>query len=285
MPIVQEHMQRSAAMVGRVEATSHAEMMAYLLGEGFEEVLDASPTLQFSSVFEAIFWTWWKAVQAANESYLPLRLLPHVRVDVGNVVFNMNFVIDLAQAEHVAWTPIGIELDAHGIHDIALTDVSYSARGGHVVRSEDWKVFRFSWVEFTGNPDNAIWEVAFFARQRYHRALAERDSRSPAVPPQNTIAMYLEYLRVERRFTDEQVLDVACLLDELRTFAGSGEIHGCRCKGMVPGTNQIETLDADAIGFFLGYYNHSEFRAIAGRTFKDYYRFLVLGGHIAKSPA
>ena len=98
----------------------------------------------------------------------------------------------------------------------------------------------------------------------------------------DTIRLYLDYLRVERRLGDQNVFDAVGLLRELQTFARSSERDACRYVGTV--TGRIETLDANAISFFLGWYNHSEFHAIALRTLKEYYRFLLLTLRIDKDP-
>jgi hypothetical protein len=68
-------------------------------------------------------------------------------------------------------SPIGVELDGHTFHEKTLEQVTYRNQRDRALQQIGWRVYHFSFAEFTKNPRESILEVVEHARFIYGRVI------------------------------------------------------------------------------------------------------------------
>lgn len=157
VPAVQEHIDLAAEFVGRDRRNNFHDEMHYRIAasDGFSE-----GQLQFDSPLEVIFWLWWRAQTDCNPLLeMNFRIIRHQFIKAGEDTFNVDFVVAKVVGEVV--TPLVIvELDGHTFHEKTLEQVTYRNRRDRALQQAGWRIFHFSWDEFTRSPAERIAELA-----------------------------------------------------------------------------------------------------------------------------
>ena len=175
LEIVQQHLQAATQFVALDAAQSYRQ--------GVDGAMRHVSSVQFDSPLEALFWLWWSACAMGPRIDDILVLSPqHEIVLAGGERFRVDFLIEPIEqrlASQSGWTPLAVEVDGHGFHERTLEQVAYRDRRDRALQQDGWKVFHFSFSEFTTRPVECVSEVMVFARNQYNRvSLADYQERS-----------------------------------------------------------------------------------------------------------
>lgn len=179
LEVVQTHLRAAAEMVGREKARDFHDEMTYRLSAGWDIHDDVTGnTLVFDSPLEAIFWLWWHAmVRIDGVLQDELVLQPHKVERIDEHAYALDFVVWSVRAR-ANWPLIAIELDGHTFHEKTLEQVTYRNQRDRALQQRGWRVFHFSWNEFTAQPEASVNEVLDFIKA----ALRASYAPSPAGP-------------------------------------------------------------------------------------------------------
>lgn len=159
MDIVREHIGSAAAYV--------ADATARQFKEAVEAQMRYSPRLQFDSPLEVLFWIWWDAAIGEGPGSELFELRPQQEVIVGNNTYRVDFLIDPTLTQPANWMPIAVELDGHAFHERTREQVATRDSRDRALQAAGWRVFHFSFGEFTAKPLDCISEVFGFARSQW----------------------------------------------------------------------------------------------------------------------
>lgn len=166
--LVQRHLTVATAFV--------AKRAADIFWQGHDGALRNVPSLQFDSPLEVLFWIWWNA---CNEPEFGedegLNLRPQTEVIVAGQRYVVDFLVEPAYplaAQSTHWTPIAVELDGHEFHERTREQVAIRDQRDRALQQAGWKVFHFSFNEFTKTPDACTFEVLMFSRRQLREVLA-----------------------------------------------------------------------------------------------------------------
>lgn len=134
------------------------------------------PQMMFDSPLEVAFWIWWHTVETLDWRAIHLVCRRQQETVIDGQRYRVDFAIepdDPSIAAHKAWVPIAVEVDGHGFHERTLEQVTYRNQRDRALQQAGWKVFHFSFSEFTGDPLGAVYEVLEFAlKQHTHVSIA-----------------------------------------------------------------------------------------------------------------
>jgi hypothetical protein len=178
--LVRRHLEAAADFVA--DATRQA------FREWVEATLRRSVSLQFDSPLEALFWVWWVGVAQIARVDDMLMLSPQHEVAVGDRLYRVDFLVrpvDGALESRREWVPIAVEVDGHEFHERTPAQVALRDSRDRALQAAGWRVFHFSFREFTSAPVDCMTEVVAFARNQWNRAsmaryIAERAERQAA---------------------------------------------------------------------------------------------------------
>ena len=155
-----------------------ARDVAERAGRGFHQAVSGSlrhiPSLQFDSPLEVLFWIWWEAgvffgpFNFSDE----LSLSTQCEVVVRGQLYRVDFLIEPTRPELAGsrdWTPIAVEVDGHGFHERTPEQVAWRDRRDRALQAAGWRVFHFSFSEFTRDPAGCVAEVFIYAREQWNR--------------------------------------------------------------------------------------------------------------------
>lgn len=163
LAVVAEHLLAAADMVGRDKALDFRDEMHYRLTASWDTSDDmVTNTLAFDSPLEAIFWLWWHAALRCDPIMRQRVVLRrHEFLVVDGHTYNIDFVVGSSKRES-SWPLIAIELDGHTFHEKTLEQVTYRNQRDRALQQAGWRVFHFSWDEFTKRPSESVYEVLDF---------------------------------------------------------------------------------------------------------------------------
>jgi hypothetical protein len=127
----------------------------------------------FDSPLEAAFWLWWLAFDVIDaEMGLEFYIDLHPQVEASGRTYKPDFVItpagsDSSDADLRAyrdylcanWPQTAVELDGHAFHEKTLEQVTYRNQRDRDLQSAGWRIFHFSFSEFSQNPAGCVAEV------------------------------------------------------------------------------------------------------------------------------
>ena len=133
-------------------------------------------SLQFDSPLEVTFWIWWHAVEASYAWLTPTVTLQHQHeIDVNGERFRLDFFVDIEpelasqlRRAGLSWPLIAVEVDGHEFHERTREQVACRDRRDRALQQAQWKVFHFSYAEFTNRPEACVREVWEFVANIYH---------------------------------------------------------------------------------------------------------------------
>lgn len=163
--LVQDHVTAATAYVAQRSGT--------LFQEGTDGAL-RSMRLPFDSPLEGLFWVWWSAciwVDRSVDDLFGLAAQETVVLPNGSR-YRLDFLIEPrnpAVESMSGWMPIAVELDGHAFHERTPAQVALRDRRDRELQSANWKVFHFSFAEFTAAPVDCLAEVIVFARNQHNR--------------------------------------------------------------------------------------------------------------------
>lgn len=123
------------------------------------------------SPLEELFWLWWNAAMVHESIADRIALQPQAEVSVGWRRYRLDFVVEPIAPELLpaGWTPIAVELDGHAFHERTPEQVATRDSRDRALQSAGWRVFHFSFKEFTTRPVECVDEVLRFARGQIWR--------------------------------------------------------------------------------------------------------------------
>lgn len=162
-PLVQNQIRRAGEFVGRkvglrfVESTDGA-------------IRHLTKSIVFESPLELLFWIWWGACEWEWRDTYPydrLQLISQLDVDVAGERFRLDFSVELNEpnfqkarsAGLITWPKIAIEVDGHAFHERTPEQVALRDRRDRLLQQDGWRVFHYSFSEFTTNPERCVEEV------------------------------------------------------------------------------------------------------------------------------
>lgn len=119
--------------------------------------------LSFDSPLEAAYWAWWEALRSTHCYGFAFDLERHRSVDAGGQRYVIDFVVVCKRAG-AGYPLIGIELDGHAFHEKTLEQVTKRNRRDRDLQQAGWKLFHYSFSEFTADPAAAITEPLHYAQ-------------------------------------------------------------------------------------------------------------------------
>lgn len=164
LPIIQEHL---ATATDTFAAVAGSEFR-----KSTEGVLRYFPSMRFDSPLEVLFWIWWEAALGLSEMQNHLDIHPQVDVEVADELYRLDFVVEPTDPQMAAspdWTPIAVELDGHAFHERTREQVALRDSRDRALQVAGWKVFHFSFAEFTAAPGACVVEVATYAKVRWNK--------------------------------------------------------------------------------------------------------------------
>lgn len=169
LELVRKHMDSAAAFV--------AEETGRSFRESVEHALRDYPSLQFESPLEALFWAWWAAVAQVAKVDDLLILSPQREVVVGGQRYRVDFLLEPVDGGITSvpeWVPIALEVDGHAFHERTPAQVAHRDSRDRALQAAGWRVFHYSFGEFTAAPADCMSEVVVFARRQWNRASMAR---------------------------------------------------------------------------------------------------------------
>lgn len=142
-------------------------------GSFAEVMLFGSLQLQskIGSPLEMLFCLWWFAVQEATNDY-ELGMIPQEEVLVDDHLYRVDFLVvptEFGLSCPQGWQPIAVELDGHAFHERTREQVQLRDSRDRALTAAGWKVFHFSFSEFTSKPVECIKEVFEYAGDQFDR--------------------------------------------------------------------------------------------------------------------
>jgi len=162
VPFVAEHLSRAARQAGRC-----AEVNA---SEAFRALLHAN-SRAFDSPLEVAYWLWWSVATEGIPTIGDFVLDGHVRVPSSDdSYYVLDFVVDYFNEYRgdddivrKRWPRIAIELDGHAFHEKTLEQVTRRNQRDRDLQRLGWKVFHYSFDEFSSDPWSAVTEPLLYA--------------------------------------------------------------------------------------------------------------------------
>lgn len=165
LDIVQAHLQGATQFVAQEAAEGYRSEM--------DSIMHHLPSLQFDSPLEALFWLWWHACIRTGRFDDILSLEPQREVVLAaGERYRVDFLVEPVEprmAGHKDWIPLAVEVDGHAFHERTKEQVSYRDQRDRALQKAGWKVFHFSFSEFTTSPVACVAEVLIFARDQRNR--------------------------------------------------------------------------------------------------------------------
>lgn len=172
IPLVREQLRAASRFVAEMEAEDFAGEITSRLECGGSELPDVP--LEFDSPLEAAFWLWWMALRQVDSfCHEDINMLRHHEVlTQGGDRYVLDFVVAptdsmVKRYPDRKWPLIGVELDGHAFHEKTLEQVTYRNQRDRALQQIGWRVFHFSFAEFTKHPSESILEVIEHARGIY----------------------------------------------------------------------------------------------------------------------
>ena len=160
--IVQEHFEATLKYVADESTRRHEEFTRAM-------VLNSTRLREtLGSPLEMIFLLWWHAADRVNGRY-ELGLEPQAWVTVGDQKYRVDFLIvpyDLTPLQVAQWRPIAVEMDGHAFHERTREQVQLRDSRDRALTAAGWRVFHFSFSEFTANPARCVSEVMDFGHSQ-----------------------------------------------------------------------------------------------------------------------
>lgn len=177
--LVEQQIEAARAFVSVEIGEQFVEETRQRMTSGCGEI--GAPPLAFDSPLEAAFWVWWVAFSKTDYYVRTLSLRQHVQASVPAGVFVVDFVVnpfrsftdttDRHRYIDARWPLVGIELDGHAFHEKTLDQVTSRNQRDRELQKAGWKIFHFSFSEFTTDPTSALIEVVDFVRACESRIL------------------------------------------------------------------------------------------------------------------
>lgn len=179
---VLEHMLWAASIVGRDAAETFTDSTARRIQD-----------LYFDSPLEVMFWIWWEAIKPRYQwTQEEFPLVDHNTVIVDGETFVLDFAVTASPSytEYLrthghTWPSIAVEVDGHAFHERTLEQVALRDRRDRLLQRAGWKVFHFSYSEFTREPETCVEEVWEYTAHAYHQFY--KDIARATCPPLETI--------------------------------------------------------------------------------------------------
>jgi len=162
LPIVQAHLSAATEYVAVTASKRYRE--------GTVGAMRYIPSFRFDSPLEVLFWLWWCAYEYKLDSLFCLN--PQAEVSLSGQQYRVDFLIEPSDYELAAsrhWTPIAVELDGHAFHERTPEQVARRDSRDRALQSAGWRVFHFSFNEFTAAPVDCVREVYGFALGQWNR--------------------------------------------------------------------------------------------------------------------
>jgi hypothetical protein len=176
IPLVREQLRAASRFVGDWEAEDFSGEIDSRMEQGGSEVRDLP--LEFDSPLEVAFWLWWMACRKVDsfchEDIVMRRHHEVLTADGARYVLDFVVTPTASMVERYPdrqWPLIGVELDGHTFHEKTLEQVTYRNQRDRALQQIGWRVFHFSFAEFTKNPRESIFEVVEHARFIYGRVI------------------------------------------------------------------------------------------------------------------
>ena len=162
LPFIADHLGMAARYAGRLEEMNSTQMLQWMLH---------SYSSKFDSPLEVAYWMWWSVATKSSPCFHDFLLDDHVRVpssDGGYYVldFVVGYFNDLKGEDDPVlkrWPRIAIELDGHTFHEKTLEQVTRRNQRDRDLQRLGWKVFHYSFDEFSSDPCNAVLEPLSYA--------------------------------------------------------------------------------------------------------------------------
>lgn len=173
IPLVRNQIALAGQVVGREAATAFETEMDQRIEMNADVLMVTSEPLAFDSPLELAFWIWWMAARDIDHFCREdLDLLRHVEIEHAGGHYVLDFVVAPSRRAKahwptIQWPLVGVELDGHAFHETTLEQVTARNQRDRVLQQLGWKVFHFSFAEFTREPEISIWEVVEYARTQH----------------------------------------------------------------------------------------------------------------------
>lgn len=160
-PIIQDHLRAATTYVAERRANAFNNFArAMVINSARVQAVVQSP-------LETLFLLWWSAVTEAQPQYAEYGLEPQAEVRVGEKLYRVDFLVvppeDFHGSKIALWQPIAVEVDGHGFHERTREQVQLRDSRDRALVAAGWRVFHFSFSEFTGAPAKCVEEVLAFA--------------------------------------------------------------------------------------------------------------------------
>lgn len=170
IPLIRQHLGLAAAFTAKRHHRAFIENIdaAFSTGDfsGCAGVVDqiAADEMPSRSPLEAIFLVWWLAFLESDwRAAGHLRLVPQAKPYLRRPL-RLDFAISPRRPCYEAlWSPIGVELDGHAFHEKTRQQVTSRNRRDRELIAAGWRLFHFSYDEFTHDPELCVGEVLKFA--------------------------------------------------------------------------------------------------------------------------
>lgn len=136
------------------------------------ETSETIERIEFDSPLEQAFYEWFIAYQmvqqfATDNIAGDIRIRHHRLVTIGDETFELDFAIEPCVGEMEGWTPIAVEVDGHEFHERTRAQVALRDRRDRVLQAAGWKVFHYSFGEFSKASIACMAEIFDFAFRQY----------------------------------------------------------------------------------------------------------------------
>ncbi len=170
--LIKQQVAAASASVGRDAAEAFGQEMEDRIELNAAEF--PRTDLSFDSPLELAFWVWWMAFKKMDFfSQHDLDLVPHLDIEASGNHYVLDFSLEPSperrrRGEAVkAWPRIGVELDGHAFHEKTLDQVTYRNQRDRDLQRAGWRIFHYSFSEFTAHPEDCVLEVIEHARYHY----------------------------------------------------------------------------------------------------------------------
>jgi len=166
VPLIQQQIDAAGDLVGRFAAEAFSVALWQRM---YDSSAEDGHVLEFESPLEVAFWIWWSACAAGNHFYPhSCVVLERQRpVEIDGERFRLDFVVGLhapewdraIKAGWMKWPKIAVEVDGHAFHERTPEQVAVRDRRDRLLQQHGWRVFHFSYSEFTREPERCVLEV------------------------------------------------------------------------------------------------------------------------------
>lgn len=198
--LVEQQMEAAQAFVATEMGERFIEEARQRLESCFGEV--GAPSLAFDSPLEAAFWIWWLAFTKTDYYVRSLSLRQHVPAQTPVSSFVIDFVVvpfrslsDTSERHRyidARWPLVGIELDGHAFHEKTREQVTIRNQRDRELQKAGWKIFHYSFSEFTSEPTGALIEVIDFVRACESRIVDQFYTEQRALKGDTPLPDYIE---------------------------------------------------------------------------------------------